>query len=345
MKNALQIFAFLRDAIHEGQRVALVTLTDVEGSGVRVPGTHMAVAEDGSSVGSFSGGCVEAAVVGEALAALDAGRCRKVRFGAGSPYIDIRLPCGGGMDLLFTPDPPIAAMEGMVDMLEARRAAALELGCDGTVRVQAARGEGWRDGTFTAAHEPDLQLIVLGQGAEVESLARLAAVFTSAVRIFTPDRRVLARLRSLDLAADLLQHPSARVELAVDADTAIVLLFHDHDWEIEVLRRALCTTAFYIGAMGSRATHARRGARLLAAGCTPQAVERIVSPAGLIPASRDPDTMAVSILSQIVAAHGQARALADRRSPQGAPTFHDAPDEDRRTRSDALRSAPARSLA
>ncbi|NRD91029.1 hypothetical protein C8024_18600 [Sphingopyxis sp. BSNA05] len=85
------------------QKIVLITLTAVTGASTRNPGAHMAVAEDGSSTGSFSGGCVEAAVVAEALDVINAGKPREIRFGADSPYLDIRLPCGGGIDLLFTP--------------------------------------------------------------------------------------------------------------------------------------------------------------------------------------------------------------------------------------------------
>lgn len=62
---------------------------------MRNPGTIMGVAQDGSFAGSLSGGCIENAVVAEALEALKEDAPRMVRFGAGSPYLDIKLPCGG----------------------------------------------------------------------------------------------------------------------------------------------------------------------------------------------------------------------------------------------------------
>ncbi|MBB3475746.1 XdhC family protein [Sphingomonas sp. BK345] len=345
MKNALHILSFLRDAIREGRRGVLVTLTDVVGSSARSPGTHMAVADEGSSVASFSGGCVEAAVIGEALAALTSGSPRRVRFGTGSPYIDIRLPCGGGMDLLFTPDPPPAAIEMAVSMLEGRLGLSLELGLRGTLAVEAVRKQGWHGDVFTATHDPDLQVLILGQGAEVLSLARQALAFTPAVRVITPDKEVVAAMLIQGVAAERLPSPSSRVDLRADADTAIVLLFHDHDWETELLQQALGTTAFYIGAMGSRATHATRRADLLDAGCTPRAVDRIVGPAGLIPASRDADTLAISILSQIVQEHGKSRARAGRRPGSDAPPPHRTNYGDDGLESQATVLVPGRSAA
>src|SRR5690349_14277087 len=99
----LEILRFMAEAGRRGQHAALVTITGLTGSSSRPVGTLMGVAEDGRFAGSFSGGCIEAAVVAEAMEAIRDGRPRQVRYGAGSPYIDIRLPCGGGVDLLFLP--------------------------------------------------------------------------------------------------------------------------------------------------------------------------------------------------------------------------------------------------
>ena len=98
-----RVFQFLNDCLTKGETAVLVTVIAVEGSSMRGPGTHMGVAVDGSFVGSLSGGCIENAVVAEALEALQAGEARTVRFGSGSRYIDIKLPCGGGLDIHFLP--------------------------------------------------------------------------------------------------------------------------------------------------------------------------------------------------------------------------------------------------
>ena len=90
---------FLAVVASRGQRTVLVTVGSVEGSSMRNPGTIMGVAEDGSFAGSLSGGCIENAVVSEALEVLKEGSARVVRFGSGSPYLDIKLPCGGGLAL------------------------------------------------------------------------------------------------------------------------------------------------------------------------------------------------------------------------------------------------------
>jgi xanthine dehydrogenase accessory factor len=319
MKNALAIMRFLQHAIEHERECVLVTSTKVLGSSARSIGTHMAVHENGSFAGSFSGGCVEAAVIGEALSVLEGRECRQVRFGTGSPYIDIRLPCGGGIDLLFTPNPPLSPLHQTIERLEARRRASLELGRDGSLAIGKAGPDGWRDGIFHITHQPDLRLLVLGNGPETVALARLASGFTPDLKILTSDRQVLQAVTALGVNAEFLLSPTARVDLSADADAAFVFLFHDHDWETDLLRRVLSSNAFYIGAMGSRATHARRIEALLELGCTPASVARIVGPAGLIPATRDPDTLAISVLSQVVSEHQRSRERSHSPRAQAEP--------------------------
>lgn len=78
------------------------------------------------------------------------------------------------------------------------------------------------------------------------------------------------------------------------------MLFHDHDWETELLLQLLEQTPFFIGAMGSRATHAWRLRILAERGVAAASLARIVGPVGLIDAARDPETLALSALGQIV---------------------------------------------
>ncbi|QTD55109.1 XdhC family protein [Parasphingorhabdus cellanae] len=73
MNNIFPIFQFLKDKTEAGLDCALVTLTAVTGASTRNPGAHMAVAADGSAAGSFSGGCIETAVIAEAVDCISAG--------------------------------------------------------------------------------------------------------------------------------------------------------------------------------------------------------------------------------------------------------------------------------
>lgn len=308
MKNARAIFRFLRAAAERGERHVLVTLTDVVGSSSRSPGTHMAVSESGAFSGSLSGGCVEAAVVAEALAVLKRGRAALVRFGAGSRYIDIRLPCGGGIDLLFTPDPPKEVIAKALARLEARSSVTLALEQNGRCDIVQEAATGWTDYAFQVTHQPDLQLVVVGHGAEAVSLARLGIAHGTDVRVLSPDPATLVSARSFTQDTVHLPTPASTQAMTADEHSAIVFLFHDHDWEPLLMAAALATPAFFVGAMGSRRTHAQRLAVLREHGLPSGDAARIVGPIGLIPAARDPDTLALSVLAQIVATDAERRA-------------------------------------
>ena len=87
-----------------GRRVALARVVDLEGSGPRLPGAAMAVADDGEVTGSVSGGCVEAAVVTEALEVLEKGDRRMVSFGySDDEAFVVGLTCGGTVHLFIEP--------------------------------------------------------------------------------------------------------------------------------------------------------------------------------------------------------------------------------------------------
>ncbi|MBU3079239.1 XdhC family protein [Sphingomonas quercus] len=286
--DAEAVLAHLVAARATGRGAVLVAITGLTASSVRGLGALMAVLPDGGYAGSFSGGCIEAAIVGEALDALDAGQPRQVRFGAGSPYIDVRLPCGGGVDLTFLPNPDAALIDGVLTDLRARRPAQLALG--------AAEFH----------YVPRLRVIVVGQGAETVALTDLTRAFGGAVDVVTPQPAIVEEAAAAGARARLIRTPGEIGTLSADPWTAIALLFHDHDWELAVLRAALASPAFWIGAMGGAKTRAARIAMLAAAGVAPADIARVRSPIGLIPSARDPSTLALSALAEIVAAYRAA---------------------------------------
>jgi xanthine dehydrogenase accessory factor len=291
-----EIFSMLLRAGREGRRFVLATIVAITGTGARAVGTHMAVLDNGDSAGSFSSGCVEAAIVAEALEVLRAGKPRVTRFGQGSPYIDIRLPCGGGMDIVFLPDLPLDLLEQVVARFDRREGFTLSLGMDGRVVIDGA-------GDFVVRHVPPLKLVLLGHGAEMLATLRLGLAHGAAVEILSPEEEILSAGAQAGVPATHLLSPAAPAPITADAWTAMLFLFHDHDWEPVLLARAVETPAFWIGAMGSRRTQAARHAALEARGIGPERIGRIRGPVGLIPAARDPATLALSAFAEIVAAY------------------------------------------
>jgi len=94
--------------------------------------------------------------------------------------------------------------------------------------------------------------------------------------------------------------------LPLDADTAVACLFHEHEWEAPLLLDALRSPAFYVGALGSRQTHERRIETLRALGAGAEDIARLKGPIGLF-ASRDPRSLAISALAEIVKLRTEAR--------------------------------------
>jgi xanthine dehydrogenase accessory factor len=142
-----------------GRRVAVARVVDIDGSGPRLPGAAMAVSEDGEVAGSVSGGCVEGAVVTEALDVLAAGGRRLVTFGySDDEAFAVGLTCGGTIHLFVEPlDNPL--YDAWRDELRAARPVALA-----TV-VEGASPGGWllvRPGVapLGSLGDPDLDRVV-----------------------------------------------------------------------------------------------------------------------------------------------------------------------------------------
>lgn len=283
----------LRFLASRGEACVLVTLIAVHGSASRAVGTQMAVAADGTACGSFSGGCIEGAVIAEALAVLASGTGRTVRYGAGSPYIDVRLPCGGGIDLLFTPQPDAAVIEAALASLGRREPFSVSISAAGFGLSKKA--------SFTLTYYPPLRIVALGQGEDLSALARLAQGFGAETVAIVPAEQA-ANLGNLP-GVNVLPAPSRTKlpDLVTDQWTAFVFLFHDRDWEEFLLPEALACPAFYHGAIGSPRTQAVRREAMIAAGVMTEQLAQLRQSVGLIPSTRDPATLALSILAEVVA--------------------------------------------
>ena len=288
------VLHLLADGAARGIGGVLITLTGIEGASSRGIGTQMAVLADGSHAGSFSGGCIEAAVIAEAQAALAEGGGRTVRYGSGSPYLDIRLPCGGGIDLVFTPQPDAAILRAVLNRLDARKPASLRITEDSVAFAEDTADSA----AFVRTYAPALRLVALGHGEDLTALVRLAKAFGLSVEAYAPetDRHAAAEPGVTPLVSRTLL-PA----LTGDDWTAFVFLFHDHDWEEHLLPHALAQSGFFHGAVGSARTHRARieGLRTII-GVPQDLLSRLRGGIGLIPATRDPATLALSILGELV---------------------------------------------
>src|SRR5262249_29966306 len=133
------------------------------------------------------------------------------------------------------------------------------------------------------------------------AMSQLAQTADAEIIVASQEKATLDYCRPF--AAQLIQLtvPKQTPKLPIDADTAVACLFHEHEWEAPLLLQALRSPAFYVGALGSKQTHTRRLEVLDALGATPADIARLKGPIGLF-ASRDPRSLAVSALAEIVSA-------------------------------------------
>lgn len=290
----------------EGQRTALVTLVGVEGGAPREPGAQMAVAEDGRFTGYLSGGCLEAAVVLEAQAVIRAGENRLIRYGKGSPYFDIRLPCGSGLDLYFDQRLGAAQVRELLHCRATRRASSLRTSLvDGTSIVTSGSSgtlpKSVRQGQyFTRHYPPSVRLLLLGSGPLVNAIAAMAKVSGLEIAIWSPDSATREQARRHGLMAFDGADALHRSIEALDHASAAVLVFHDHEAEPDILARVIETESFYIGVLGNHAVHRRRLETLQAKGFTAIARTRLHAPVGTIPAAKSKATLAAGVLAEIL---------------------------------------------
>ncbi|MBY5340641.1 XdhC family protein [Rhizobium leguminosarum] len=277
-----ELLRFAIDA-HGLGAAALATLVEIRGGAARALGAHMAVAADGRFCGYVSGGCVEAAVASEALLAMAEGRDRMVKFGDGSPFFDIVLPCGGGISVAIHVLKDAGALQHVLDRLRQRQAAGLAYSTERQTleAVDPLPRACWLERDFLTVYRPRTRVVLSGRTIEAQAVARLAEASGYDVIINGHDED----------AAD-----------TIDPFTAVVLLHHDLDAEAVILETALRSPAFYIGALGSTRTHRRRVERLTAMGFRRDDIGRIKAPIGMFGPTRDATSLALSVLADVAAA-------------------------------------------
>ncbi|MSP51406.1 MAG: xanthine dehydrogenase [Alphaproteobacteria bacterium] len=152
---------------------------------------------------------------------------------------------------------------------------------------------------FINVYNPPLRMIVVGAVHIAQPLARMALLAGYEVIIVDPRRSFATAVRFPDVTVLSDWPDDALATLAPDPRTAIVTLTHDPKIDDPALNLALKSSAFYIGALGSRKTHAARLKRMELAGFTATETARIRGPVGLSIGARSPAEIAISVLAQV----------------------------------------------
>ena len=303
-----------------GRGAALATVIQTWGSAPRQPGAQLAIAGDGEMAGSVSGGCVEGAVVAEALDALTDGRPRLLTYGVSDEdAFSVGLACGGTIRVLVEPlgeggeRLPEAMLAEITEARAARRPIAYGIRYDDWTRrliapddpAAAPRLRADRSGTdeetgeFIAVFNPPLRMMVVGAVHIAQALLPMARLAGYDPVLIDP-REAFGSAARFPGATILHDWPDeALAAQGLDARTAVVTLTHDPKLDDPAIIAALASPAFYLGCLGSTRTHAKRLDRLRAAGVGEDALARIHAPVGLDIGARSPAEIAVSVMAQI----------------------------------------------
>jgi xanthine dehydrogenase accessory factor len=299
----------------EGRRIALATVVATRRSAPRPVGSKLVVSESGELYGSVSGGCVESDVAVQAAEVIAGGEPRLLSYGiADDEAWEIGLPCGGEIDVFVQPlERELPSGEGvLVTALDGERTGKTELLPRGSLEPGVQELDGVK--VFAEEIAPPARLVVVGATDTAEELCRAAGALGWRTVVVDPRPRLATEERLPSAGELVVAWPDA---LEADADTAVVVLTHEERLDTPALTRALASEAFYVGAIGSRKTQARRRERLLDAGLADEALDRIAGPAGLDLGAATPAETAVSILAEILAVRAgrDGGRLRDRSGP------------------------------
>ena len=307
----------------DGHRVVVATVVTTRRSSPRLPGSAMALREDGTIVGSVTGGCVEPDVVTRGEAILNGASAELATYGiADAEAFEIGLPCGGEVEIMIEPataevfGPIAAALDDerpiafVTDLTGPHPGAARAVGADDPEDPVASPllGLGVTDvvetedrRVFVHSLVPRPAMYVLGAIDFASALAELGSFAGYRVTVCDPREAFVTPERFPVVDELVLRWPHEFLaEAPVDARTAICVLTHDDKFDVPALKAALATPAGYIGAMGSRRTTERRRERLIADGVGEDQLARIHAPIGLSIGSKTPQEVAVAIVAEVV---------------------------------------------
>ncbi len=315
MADTLQGAPELALAWHRaGRGAALATVVQTWGSAPRRVGAQMVVSGDGQLEGSVSGGCVEGAVMLEAMESLETGKGTLLEFGVSDgDAFAVGLACGGTIKVLVEPVGTVLSEEVLADLVAARAARkAVAYVCDAESGGGSLTSEGFderfrmdrsgveEDGRFVAIHNPPLRMVVVGAVHIAQALVPMARIAGFDPVIVDPRAAFGSEARFPGETIVDEWPDEAMQQIGLDARTALVLLTHDPKLDDPALHIALKSKVFYIGALGSTRTHGKRVERLTDAGFSDAEIGRIHGPVGLDIGAASPSEIAVSIMGEML---------------------------------------------
>jgi xanthine dehydrogenase accessory factor len=321
--GAGDVTSVARRWLDEHGAVAVATVVKTAGSFPVPLGGQLVIGPEQRFEGSVSGGCVEAAVIAEAENVLASGVPKRLPYGVSDETAwGVGLPCGGNIEIFLerlSGDEDKAYLDALTaaraersllvvetDLATGARTVHPKLDAfSGDLAAKLAAGASFveenEDGArFLHALAPTAHLVLIGAVHIAQVLADLARRVGFAVTVVDPRTGFASPLRFAGVTLNTDWPADALAEIKLDAHTALVTLTHEARLDDEALAVALRSPAFYVGALGSRRTQAKRVERLKAAGFTDAELARLDAPVGVAIGAQGPAEIAVSILAGVI---------------------------------------------
>ena len=330
----VMVLRSLRDWRQRGLRALLATVVRTWGSSPRPVGSIMALCEDGTVVGSVSGGCIEDDLIyqytqaysqahsqrlqaphspqtpapnGARPATIPEGPPSFIKYGISADEAHrFGLPCGGTLELLLEFDPATHPLAELVSQLEAgqlmQRRVRLSDGLVSLAVAAAPSALSVTASTLVNTFGPEYRMLLIGAGQLTEYLATMALFSGFAVTVCDP-REEYRGGWSVPGVKVLSDMPDDVVNsFRPDRRSCVVALTHDPKLDDLALLEALKTEAFYVGAIGSRRNNEARQQRMIEHfDQTPESLARLRGPIGIYIGSKTPPEIAVSVMAEILA--------------------------------------------
>ena len=288
----------------KGEPMAIATVVSTWGSAPRPKGSHMIVHADGRFEGSVSGGCVESDILATAADVIAGAPFQVKRYGvADAAAWEVGLPCGGEIAVIVQP----VSAAGFDPELFDRIADARDHGKALTVTTDLATGHSdarpvETGEVFANRYDPPRRLLIVGAVQIAQALAGLARQLGIDTVVIDPRARFLTEERFPGTTLDDRWPDEAVAAYRPGPSTAVVTLSHDTKIDDPALIAALASDAAYVGALGSRKSHAARRLRLAEAGVAEDRIDIIDAPVGIDIGAIGPSEIALSIAAAMIGA-------------------------------------------
>jgi len=356
MRDILTDLIHWRD---EKKSIVLATVIETWGSSPRKAGSKMAITLGGRITGSVSGGCVENAVIEAGMESLNSNRPQLLHFGvADETAWEVGLACGGSIDVFVNPldenifgsirsilaDDQSAVLTTVISGDNAMAGREMLLTDNG--KVVGSIGNEWNEKVFSIMEDvlakgvsqrvalnesmdvfieviaPPLTLVIVG-GAHISIALSVLAKTLGYRTIVIDPRKVWGSEERFPNVDKLIQSwiPDAFEQIVITSATAISMLTHDPKLDDPALKIALNSPAFYVGALGSKTTNAKRHERLLNDGMTESQLSHLHAPIGLNIGAQTPEEIAVAIMAEVVEAYRKQNQLSVRKEARAVSSI------------------------